>query len=68
MNQPVPTELPMTKPPNTVHMELPMALAEYVAEYGLVEHQCEEKSFVLRRLDTPVYVNPKTGKWEWVCL
>ena len=42
-----------------------MALATYVAEYGLVGHQWEERPLVLRRLDAPVLGNARTGKWEW---
>ena len=37
-----------------VHMEGPMAAATYIAENGLVWHQCEETPLVLRRLDAPV--------------
>jgi hypothetical protein len=40
MNQPVPPELPETKPPTKEYtLERPMAPAAYVAEDGLVGHQ-----------------------------
>jgi hypothetical protein len=35
-------------------MEGPLALAAYVAEDVVVEHQWEEKPLVLQRLDAPV--------------
>jgi hypothetical protein len=55
MNQPVPPELPGTKPPNKENsLEGPMTPAAYVAEDGLVGHQWEERPLVLRRLDAPV--------------
>jgi hypothetical protein len=48
MNQPVPPELPGTKPPTKEHTWLGlMALASCVAEDGLVGHQWEERPFVL---------------------
>jgi hypothetical protein len=36
------------------HIEEPMALAEYVAEDGLVGHQWEERPLDLRVFDAPV--------------
>jgi hypothetical protein len=39
MNQPVPPELPGTKPPTKEYMEGPMAPAAYVTEDSLVRHQ-----------------------------
>jgi hypothetical protein len=47
-------------------MEGPMAPAAYLAKDGLVEHQWEERPLIMRSLDTPVYSNVMTGKWEWV--
>jgi len=35
-------------------MDIPMAPAAYVAEYGLLGHQWEEKPLVRPRLDHPV--------------
>ena len=37
-----------------VHMERPMALAEYVTEDGLVGHQWDERPLGLRMFNTPV--------------
>ena len=54
MNQPVALELPETNPPTKEYMDRSMAPAAYVGEDGLVGHQREEKSLVLRRLDAPV--------------
>jgi hypothetical protein len=34
-----------------IHMEQPVALAIYVAEDGLVSHQCEERPLGLRVFD-----------------
>jgi hypothetical protein len=51
------------KPPGTprdwttnqrVHMKGPMALAAYVAEDGLVGHQCEESPLDMMVLDAPL--------------
>jgi len=42
-------------------MDRLMAPAVYVAEDGLVEHQWEEKPFVLPRLDVPVLGNVRAG-------
>ena len=50
MNQPVPAELPGTKP----HMEGTMAPGAYTTEDDLVGHQSEERFLILRRLDAPV--------------
>ena len=47
MNQPVPPELPGTKPQTKENTMGLMSLAAYVAEDGLVGHQWEEKLFVL---------------------
>ena len=47
MNQPVPSELPGSKPPTKVYMEGLMAPAAHVAEDGLVGHQWEKRPFVL---------------------
>jgi hypothetical protein len=48
MNQPVPPELPGTKPPTKEYTWWdPMALASYVADNGLVRHQWEERPLVL---------------------
>jgi hypothetical protein len=47
MNQSEPPELPGTKPPTKEYTWWgPMALAAYVAEDGLVEHQREERWLV----------------------
>ena len=54
MNQPVPPELPGTKVLTKEYMEGPMSPDAYVAADGLVGHQREERSLVLRRLDAPV--------------
>ena len=43
-----------------------MSLAAYVAEDGLVSHQCEETPFVLQRSYAPVQGNARTRKQEWV--
>jgi hypothetical protein len=44
-----------------------MALAAYIAEDGLVEHQWEERPLVLRRFNAPVQGNVRTGKQSgWV--
>jgi hypothetical protein len=43
MNQPLPPELPVTKPPTKEYTVGPMAPAAYVAEDGLVCHQWEER-------------------------
>ena len=44
-----------------------MAPAAYVAEVGLVRHQWEERSLVLRRLDRcPCVGEPRAGRWEWM--
>ena len=43
-----PLKLPGTGPPTRVYMKGPMALATYVAEDGLVEHQWEERLLGLR--------------------
>jgi hypothetical protein len=45
--EPVPPELPGTKPPIKEHMVGLMALAAYVAEDGLVGYQWEERPLVL---------------------
>ena len=37
-----------------LHMVQPMALATYVAEDGLVGHQCEERPLGLRVFNSPV--------------
>jgi hypothetical protein len=39
-----------------------MSLAAYVAEDGLVGHQCEERPVGL----TNVHGNVRAKKWEWV--
>jgi hypothetical protein len=57
MNQPVTTEPSGTKPSTKEYVWVggePMAPAAYVAEDGLVGHQWEERTLVLRRLDAPV--------------
>ena len=66
MNQPVPAELPGTKPPTEEHMEGPMALVLYVVEDGRLGHQCEKRPFVLWILDSPVFGNARTRKQEGV--
>jgi hypothetical protein len=44
-----------------------MAAAAYVAEDGLVRHQWEERSLVLRRLyRCPSVGESRAGRWEWV--
>jgi hypothetical protein len=47
MNQPVPPELPGTKPPTKEHMVGLMAPDAYAAEDGFVGHQWEERPLVL---------------------
>jgi hypothetical protein len=63
---PPPPELPGNRPPTKEYMERPMALATYVAEDGLVEHQWEERTSGLRVFDAPVQGNARAGEWEWV--
>ena len=43
-----------------------MSLAAYVAKDGLVIHQWEERSMVLRRLYAPLQRNARARKREWV--
>ena len=43
-----------------------MSLVAYVAEDGLVGHQCEERPLVLPRLYAPVQGNVRARKQEWV--
>jgi hypothetical protein len=43
-----------------------MSLVAYVAEDGLVGHQCEERPLVLRRLYAPVQGNARARKHECV--
>ena len=43
-----------------------MALAAYVAEDGLVDHQWEEKILVLWRFYAPVQGNTRAKKGEWM--
>ena len=43
-----------------------VSLAEYVAEFGLVGHQWEERALVLPRLYAPVQGNARARKREWV--
>ena len=43
-----------------------MSLAAYVAGDGLVGHQWEEGTLVLRREYAPVQGNARARKWEWV--
>jgi hypothetical protein len=43
-----------------------MAPAAYVSEDGLIGHQWEKRTLVLRMLYSPVYGNVTTGKQEWV--
>jgi hypothetical protein len=43
MNQPVPPELPRTKPPTKEYMEGAMAPATHVSEDGLERHHWEER-------------------------
>jgi len=43
-----------------------MAPALYVALYGLVWHQWEERPLVLSRLDAPLWENVREGRWEGV--
>jgi hypothetical protein len=47
MNQLVPPELPVNKPPTKQYMERLMALAACVAEDGLVTHQWEVRPLIL---------------------
>ena len=47
-----------------VHMEGSMVLALYVAEDGLVGHQCEDRPLGLWEFDAPV--NAMEGRWSWV--
>jgi hypothetical protein len=53
MNQPVPPELPETKPAIRENI-LWDFLAAYVTEDGLVGHQWEERPLVLQRFYIPV--------------
>ena len=53
-------KLPSTPPPRAV------SLVAYVAEYGLVGHQWEERPLVLRRSYASVQGNARAKKWEWV--
>jgi hypothetical protein len=49
------------------HQRVNVAPAAYVAEDGLVLHQWEERSLVLRRLNRcPSVGELRVGKWEWV--
>ena len=43
-----------------------MSLVVYVAEDGLVGHQWEERTLVLRRSYAPVQGNARARKPEWV--
>ena len=45
-----------------------MSIAIYVAEDGLVGHQWEERSLVLRRSYASVQGNARARKQEWVGL
>jgi hypothetical protein len=45
-----------------IHMERPMALADYVAEDGLVRDQWEERSLGLRVFNIPVEGNAGEGR------
>jgi hypothetical protein len=45
-----------------------VSLVAYVAEDGLVDHQWEERPFVLRRSYAPVQGNARARKQEWVGL
>jgi hypothetical protein len=42
------------------------SLVAYIAEYGLVDHQWEERPLVLLRLYNSVQVNARARKQEWV--
>jgi hypothetical protein len=46
INQPVPPELPGTKPPTRVKIEEPMAPTALVAEVGFIRNQCEDRPLV----------------------
>ena len=52
--RPPPPELLDTGPSTKENMEEPVALAAYVAEDGLVEHQWEQRPLSLRVFDAPV--------------
>jgi hypothetical protein len=43
-----------------------MSLVEYVAEFGLVGHQWEERPLVLQRSYAPLQGNARARKQEWV--
>jgi hypothetical protein len=45
-----------------------VSLVEYVAEFGLVGHQWEERPLVLPRSYAPVQGNARARKQEWVGL
>jgi hypothetical protein len=53
----------LTSPPPPPEL---VSLFAYVAEDGLVGHQWEERSLVLRRLYAPVQGNARARKQEWV--
>jgi hypothetical protein len=43
-----------------------VSLVEYVAKFGLVVHEWEERPLVLQRSYAPVQGNARARKWEWV--
>jgi hypothetical protein len=43
-----------------------VSLVAYVAEDGLVGHQCEERPLVLGRSYAPIQENARARKQEWV--
>ena len=43
-----------------------MSLVEYVADFGLVAHQREERPLVLQRLYAPVQIKARARKQEWL--
>ena len=47
-------------------MDGSMAPATYVAEYCLIWHQWEGRTFILGRLDAPVKEDARVVRQEWV--
>ena len=66
MRHPVLPELPGTKTSTKDYTWSYPWLQTQAAEDGLVGHQREERPLVLERLDTSVWGNAGTGKWERV--
>ena len=60
-------ELPGTKLPIRVHMEVPMVPAIYIAEDGLIWHQWEERPLVKARFPSVGEgQGGEVGMGEWV--